>query len=355
MKIGISIGDLNGIGGEIILKTFADDRMYKHCTPIVFGSEKALKRHAELLELSTNNFKTINNIEEAQEGKLNIFNCWQENISINLGKEDKALGKYALKALDEVAKAAIDKKIDAIVTAPVSKELINTPEQKFVGQTEFFTQKSGASESLMLMASESLKVGLVTNHLPVAEVAKAINKNGIIRKLLTLNKGLKTAYGIEKPKIAVLSLNPHAGDGGLIGNEEKEIILPALNEAKKEGVLAIGPYPADAFFGNGNHKNFDAVLAMFHDQGLVPFKALSFGNGTNVTLGLPIVRTSPDHGPAFDIAGKNMANFNSLRQAIFTATDIARHRNTFKEIHKNPIKKLSIDDLKKLQKEDSRY
>lgn len=348
IKIGISIGDLNGIGVEIILKSFSDKRMFKQCTPIVYGASEVVEAHAKALNIEGVKLKSISKAEDAEVGILNVLECWTDKVNISLGKEDKSLGKYAFKALEAVANDAIAKKIDAIVTAPVSKELISTAEQKFVGQTEFFTQKTSASESLMLMASETLKVGLVTNHLPVSDIAKSISINGIIRKLLTLNKGLKKDYGLEKPKIAVLALNPHAGDGGVIGNEENDILIPAIKEAKNEKVMAVGPFPADAFFGTGNYKNYDAVLAMFHDQGLIPFKAISFGSGTNVTLGLPIIRTSPDHGPAFDIAGKGKADESSFRTAVYIAMDIANNRKTYTEIHANPLKRLSVDDMKKL-------
>lgn len=347
-KIGISIGDLNGIGTEIILKAFSDKRMFNFCIPIVYGTVQVIKEHTKTLGLKEIKLNVISKAEEAEKDVLNVLSCWDEDVKINLGKEEKSLGRYALDALRGVAADAILNKIDAIVTAPVSKELINSDKEKFVGQTEFFTEASSSSGSLMLMASDELRIGLVTNHLPVSEVAQAITSNQIIRKLLTLNKGLKTDFGFDRPKIAVLSLNPHAGDGGLIGNEEKDIIIPAIKEAKNEGVLAVGPFPADAFFGTGSYTKYDAVIAMFHDQGLIPFKAIAFGSGTNVTLGLPIVRTSPDHGPAFDIAGKNIADESSFRQAIYTALDIVKNRKIYTEIHKNPIKRMTVDEMKKI-------
>ncbi|MCL4111830.1 UNVERIFIED_CONTAM: hypothetical protein GTU68_018086, partial [Idotea baltica] len=353
LTVGISIGDLNGIGVEIILKAFDDRRMFERCIPIIYGAEAVVNKHSELIKINIPT-KKITTPEEAEAGVLNVIDCWNDTVNIKLGKEDKTLGKYAFFALEAVAKDALENKIDAIVTAPVSKELINTDSHKFVGQTEFFTTAANISESLMLMASEGLKVGLVTNHLPVAEVAEAISVNKIVRKLLVLNKGLITSFNIQKPRIAVLSLNPHAGDGGVIGNEENDILIPAIAAAKGEGVMAVGPFAADAFFGTGNYQKYDAVLAMFHDQGLIPFKALTFGSGTNVTLGLPFVRTSPDHGPAFDIAGANKADASSFREAIYTAVDIAQNRSVHTEIHKNPIKRMSFDDLKKMQKEDYR-
>ncbi len=352
LKVGISIGDLNGIGTEIILQTFADKRMFKQCVPIIYGTVQVINEHIKSLGLPDIKINEIEKAEQAKEGVLNVFKCWDDKVSIELGKENKANGRFALDALRGVAADAILNKIDAIVTAPVSKELINTEKEKFVGQTEFFTDACSVSESLMLMNSDNLRVGLVTNHLPVAKVAEAIDTNQIIRKLLTLNQGLVEDFGIERPKIAVLALNPHAGDGGLIGKEEKDVIDPAIKEAKNEGVMAVGPFPADAFFGTGNYQKYDAVLAMYHDQGLIPFKALAFGSGTNVTLGLPIVRTSPDHGPAFDIAGKNMAEASSFRKAIFNAVDIAKHRAAYKEMHKNPIKRNGVEEMKQTQRDD---
>jgi len=351
-KIGISIGDLNGIGIEIIMKTFADERMFKYCIPIVYGSGKAMAYHRNVLEMESFRFNNISSTEHAKPDTLNVINCWEDAPQINVGTANAELGNYALKALEAVAYDAIEKKIDAIVTAPVNKGLINTDAQPFTGQTEFFTNRSQAPNSLMLMTADHVRVGLVSNHLPISDVASSITKEAILKKLSILNRSLKQDYLIVKPKIAVLSLNPHAGDNGTIGKEDDEIVRPAIEQAKQEKLLVFGPFPADSFFGSGDYASYDAVLAMYHDQGLVPFKTLSFGEGVNVTAGLPIVRTSPDHGTAFDIAGKNIADPSSFRQAIFEAIAITKNRTQHAEMHANPVKK--HDPSKLRENRDSR-
>jgi len=325
LKIGISIGDVNGIGLEVIIKTFADNRMLDVCTPIVYGSSSVSSFHRKTLGINDFSFNIIDDAEKANPKKANIINCWEEEIEINLGQDNEIGGKYALLSLNAVSNDLLSGKIDAIVTAPINKNNIQAEEFQFNGHTEFFSEKFEGN-ALMFMVSDNLKIGLATNHIAINAVAKALNATDIFNKIKILNKSLIQDFRITSPKIAVLGLNPHAGDNGLIGKEEKETILPTINNAKSIGINAFGPYPADGFFGSGNYKKFDAVLAMYHDQGLIPFKTLSFGEGVNFTAGLNMIRTSPDHGVAYDIAGKNIASENSFRNAIYMACDIYRHR-----------------------------
>lgn len=337
-RVGITTGDLNGIGMEVIIKTFLDNRVLSTCTPIVYGNVKASSFHRKALKINDFSFNIINNAEEASIKKPNLINCWNEEVDLELGKASGKTGRLAFLSIEAAAKDLASGKIDVIVTCPVDKKTIQNPDFNFVGHTEYFTHLSNVQESLMLLVADELRVGVVTGHVPLKDVSAALTKNLILEKLRILNQSLIRDFNISKPKIAVLGLNPHAGDNGLIGDEEKTIIEPAVQEANsRDGILAFGPYPADGFFGSSQISQFDAVLAMYHDQGLTPFKALSFDSGVNFTAGLPIVRTSPDHGTAYDIAGQGIANENSFRQSIYLACDIFANRRFYKEINSNKL------------------
>jgi len=348
IKAGITIGDVNGIGMEIIMKTFADERMLEVCTPIVYGSSKIASYHRKALGMNDFSFNIIRNTEAANPKRANMINCWEEEVNIEFGKSTEIAGKYSLKSLGSAVEALKNKKVDVLITAPINKHNIQSDDFSFPGHTEYLAEKfsaqggsaSGgdAETTLMLMVSDSLRVGVVTGHVPLSEVASGLSSEKILQKIITLNKSLIKDFGIRKPKIAVLGLNPHAGDNGLIGSEEEKVITPAIDKAKDENILAIGPYSADGLFGSSNYTNFDGILAMYHDQGLVPFKALSFGSGVNYTAGLPVVRTSPDHGTGYEITGKNKASESSFRQAVYLACNIYRTRSGYKELKTNPLK-----------------
>lgn len=337
IKLGISIGDVNGIGLEVIIKTFMDNRMLDFCTPIVYGSTKLANNYRKTMEATDFAFNRIPSVAEASPKKANMLSCWTEEVELNLGTSTENGGKYAFLSLEAACKDLFDGKIDALVTAPINKENIQSDAFTFAGHTEYLTEKF-EGESLMLLTSENLKVGIVTNHIPVANIAVSLNADAIFGKLKILNKSLVQDFLINSPRIAVLALNPHAGDNGLIGKEEHQLIIPAINNAKSIGINAFGPYPADGFFGAGNYTKFDAVLAMYHDQGLIPFKTLSFGEGVNFTAGLNIIRTSPDHGVAYEIAGKNVALESSFRSAVYLACDVVKNRLMSDEINKNKLK-----------------
>jgi len=340
--IGISQGDINGIGYEVILKTFSDSRMMEMCTPVVYGSPKVAAYHRKALHMDTSNLNTIQKPSEANPKKINIINCISEDIRVELGKITAEAGEASYLALEAAVKDLKAGEIDALVTAPICKDNIQSDNFKFPGHTEYLASQFSTDNFLMLMVSDTLKVGLVTTHVPVSEISSLITEEAILKKLRIMEKSMIQDFNIEKPKIAVLSLNPHAGDGGLLGNEEKEIIIPAIEKARKEGIIATGPFPTDGFFGSGLYKHNDAVLAMYHDQGLGPFKALSFDRGINFTAGLPVIRTSPDHGTAFDISGEGKASPTSFREAIYAAIDIHKNRIEYNEITKNPLKKFNI-------------
>ncbi len=324
--IGITAGDCNGIGYEVILKTFADPRLAEMFTPVIYGSKKYLYYYRKELALESVNFQLLENINAVQPKKINLVNCVDDAEEIQPGVVAKAAGIGSLQALERATKDLLENKIHALITAPINKDNIQSEEFKFPGHTEYLEKACGAADSLMFLVSPDLKIGVVTGHVPVAQVAGKISIDKILSKLTLMNKSLKNDFLIRKPKIAVLGLNPHAGDNGLLGKEEIEIISPAIAKAKAEGIFAHGPYSADGFFGNGMYKNFDGVLGMYHDQGLIPFKTLSFGSGVNFTAGLPIVRTSPDHGTAYEIAGQNKADESSFRNAIYSAMDILANR-----------------------------
>ncbi|MBL4670537.1 MAG: 4-hydroxythreonine-4-phosphate dehydrogenase PdxA [Flavobacteriales bacterium] len=336
IKIGISIGDINGIGMEVIIKTFRDSRMLDICTPIIYGSSKISSLHRKVLEINDFSFNVIKSIRDVNVKKPNIINCWEEDVEMSLGQSTENGGKYALASLEAATKDLTEGNIDALVTAPINKDNIQSEEFDFPGHTEYLTDKF-EGESLMLMVNDTIKIGVATNHIPISKVANTLTADTIFGKLKILNKSLIQDFCNTNPRIAVLGLNPHAGDNGLIGKEEENIIIPAIDNAKSIGINAFGPYSADGFFGSGNYKKFDAILAMYHDQGLIPFKSLSFGEGTNFTAGLNIIRTSPDHGVAYEIAGQNKAEESSFRQAIYVACDIHKNRLFSEEINENPL------------------
>ncbi len=337
LKVGISIGDVNGIGLEVIMKTLSEPEVYKYCTPIVYGHTKVASFHRKIAGIQEFIFQVIQDTHQAHAGKPNMINCWEEDVKIELGVSNETGGKYAFLSLQRATEDLVAGKIDALVTAPINKHNIQNEVFKYAGHTEYVQAMSGASDSLMLLMSDELKVGVVSGHIPVKEIAQNITHDAIVSKLRMMHQSLKSDFWVEKPRIAVLGLNPHAGDNGLLGSEELEIIIPALETVKKEGIFAYGPYPADGFFGNQGYTKFDAVLAMYHDQGLVPFKSLSFHHGVNFTAGLPVVRTSPDHGTGYDIAGKNMASPSSFRDALYEATHIVKNRREQKELVDNTL------------------
>ncbi len=335
--IGISQGDINGIGYEVIIKALMDPRISEICTPVVYGSPKVAAYHRKALNIDNFSLNNINKIEELNNKRPSIINCVNEDIRVELGKSTTIAGEASRIALEKAVKDLQDGKIDALVTGPINKHNIQSSEFQFSGHTEYLQYMFKSEEVLMLMISESMKVGVVTGHVPISQLSHLITEEVILDKLRILDSSLITDFGIRKPTIAVLGLNPHAGDQGLLGSEEEEIIIPAIEKIKKENILAFGPSPADGFFGSGNYKKFDGILAMYHDQGLAPFKALAPENGVNFTAGLPIIRTSPAHGTAYDLAGKNEANFESFLNAIYTACDIYKNRKMHKEITKDPL------------------
>ena len=352
IRVAITQGDTNGVGCEVILKTFADPAMFEICTPIVYGSPKVIAYHKKALNIDTN-YSIINRVEEARDGRLNVLTCFDEEVKIELGQPSEEAGKAAFKALDRAMADYQAGLYDVLVTAPINKATIQSPNFHFPGHTEYIESKAGNGDTaLMILMNENLRVALVTTHLPIKDISKAITKEAIIEKAVIFQKSLKRDFRISSPRIAVLSLNPHAGDNGLLGTEEKEVIVPAIEELEKQGVQAFGPYAADGFFGSNTYDYFDGVLAMYHDQGLAPFKTIALDSGVNYTAGLPIIRTSPDHGTAYDIAGQGKADENSFRQAIYTAIDVFRNRQNYDEPLQNPLPKLfheKRDDSEKVR------
>ncbi len=341
--IGISIGDFNGIGPEVILKAVGGNRLNKICTPVIYGSGKVINRYRQQLELKDWQYFTIQKIEQINHKQVNLINCYNDqNLEVQPGKITPEAGKVAFESLKRAVADLKAGKIDALVTAPINKHNIQNEEFKFPGHTEYLASEFGTEDVLMFMVSEKLKVGVVTGHLPLEEVKKKISKELITKKVEQIHTSLKRDFNIQRPRIAVLGLNPHAGENGLLGNEEKEIIQPALIELKKKGTLVFGPFPADGFFGTAAWKQYDAVLAMYHDQGLMPFKMLAFEDGVNFTAALPKVRTSPDHGTAYDIAGKNQADESSMIHAIYTAIDVAKNRTELADLELHSLKKKNI-------------
>lgn len=343
LRIGITQGDINGVGYEVILKTFDNPAMLELCTPIIYGSPKVITYHRKALGMDTT-FSIINSASEASYGRINVVNCNDDEVKVELGKPSREAGKAAFEALEKAMMEYKEGLYDVLVTAPIHKEMIQSEAFAFPGHTEYIEQSIGeGAKALMILASEQLRVALVTTHLPIAKVASTLTSELIGEKIQLFDASLKTDYGINSPRIAVLALNPHAGDGGVIGNEEDTIITPAIKSMREQGILCYGPFPADGFFGNGTYNRFDGVLAMYHDQGLIPFKTLSMGEGVNFTAGLPLVRTSPDHGTALDIAGKGEASESSFRQAVYMAIDIHRNRQRDAEARRNPLRKLYFE------------
>ena len=343
ITVGITQGDVNGIGYEVILKTFADPTMFEFCTPVVYGSPKVMTYHRKAIDSPTN-FTVVDSARDAQPDRLNVVNCNPDDVKVDFGLPTQESGQAAFQALERAVKEYREGKIDVLVTAPINKKTIHSEAFSFPGHTEYIEAQLGeGNHALMILMNSSMRVALATVHEPISRVASILTKDLIREKLNILNNSLKKDFGIEIPRIAVLALNPHASDDGLIGKEENEIIKPAINEAVADKIQCFGPFPADGFFGNGDYRKFDAVLAMYHDQGLIPLKALDMECGVNFTAGLPVVRTSPDHGTAYDIAGKGLASEESMRQAIFAAIDIFRSRRTEDEIHANPLGKLYFD------------
>ena len=334
--VGISLGDLNGIGVEVILKTFEDNRMLDFCTPVIFGSSKIISFHKKALNNSIQ-INEITSIDEINHAKLNLLNIWNEDVEVEIGKASKVSGEYAAKSLEHSVEQLKKNKIDVLLTAPINKETIQSETFCFPGHTEFLEEKLDG-KSLMILMTNELKIGLITGHIPIAKVAETISPELIKEKVEIMHQSLRQDFGINKPKIAVLGLNPHCGDKGVIGKEEDLIIKPTIDQIKENGKLVYGPYSADGFFGSKTYEKFDGILAMYHDQGLAPFKALSFGNGVNYTAGLSEIRTSPDHGTGFDIAGKNIADPSSFKAALFSAIDVFKSRKEYKELTKNPLK-----------------
>ncbi len=345
IRLGISHGDINGIGYEIIFKALNDTRMLDMCTPVIYGSSKVAAYHRKTLNISNFSLNNIKVADDAHAKRVNIINCVDDNVRVELGKETKMGGEAAYAALSAAVEDLKNKKIDVLVTAPIHKKNIQSESFNFPGHTEYLQTEFNSRDSLMFLISDVLKVGVVTGHIPLSEVSKAITKEKILTKLKIMNKSLKEDFTIRKPKIAVLGLNPHSGDNGLIGKEEQEVIIPALEEAKQKNIVALGPYAADGFFGSNNLSKFDAVLAMYHDQGLTPFKTIAFSSGVNFTAGLPIIRTSPDHGTAFEIAGQGVADEESFRQAVYLAIDVFNNRTSYKELSKDPLKSYDISKM----------
>jgi len=336
IKLGISIGDFNGIGIEIILKTFLDKRMLDFCTPIIFGSTKLITAYKKSIDIDLP-FNGVKHANQAVIGKINIVNLWNDDIVIELGKATETSGKYAFKSLEAATISLKKGEIDILVTAPINKDNIQSEAFKFPGHTEYL-ESILDGESLMILMTDKLRIGLITGHIPVSEISKTITPELIKQKVEILHKTLIQDFAISKPKIAILGLNPHCGDHGVIGKEDDEIIRPTIAEIQEEGKLVYGPYAADSFFGSENYKNFDAILAMYHDQGLAPFKTLSFGEGVNFTAGLEKIRTSPDHGTAYQLAGKDIANINSFKEAVYSAIQVYTTREEYKELTENILK-----------------
>lgn len=344
--IGITTGDLNGIGTEVIIKTFSDNRMLELCTPVIFASNKVINFYRRTTAEMPFNFTSTKDMTKLNPKQVNIFNCWEDEVPLQPGVLTEAGGKYAIRSLMVATQCLKDGQLDAIVTAPIHKSNTNVPDFPYTGHTPYFKEKFGAKDVLMILYHNSLRVALATEHIPISKVSAAITKELLISKLNILRESLIKDFGIDKPRIAVLGLNPHAGDEGQIGTEEQTIIRPVVENYKQKDTLVFGPYSADAFFAQGSYVQFDAVLAMYHDQGLVGFKTLANGGGVNYTAGLPVVRTSPDHGTAFDIAGKNIAEPDSFREAVFQALELLRQRANYAENTANPLRRGRIEKEK---------
>ena len=334
--VGISIGDLNGIGSEVVLKTFEDSRMLELCTPVIFANVKIMTFIKKNLDATTA-LHGIDKLDQIVPGKINVFNLWKEGVDLNLGVNDEKVGTYAIKSFTAATQALKEGIIDVLVTAPINKYNVQSEEFKFPGHTDYLDQELEGN-ALMLMVQDNLRVGLLTDHIPLTEVASHLTEELIMKKIETVRKSLIQDFSINNPKIAVLGLNPHCGDGGVIGKEDDAVLRPALKKIFDKGTLVFGPFPADGFFGSGQYEKYDAIIATYHDQGLIPFKTLSFGKGVNYTAGLNKVRTSPDHGTAYDIAGKGLADNNSFKEAVYLALDVYRSRIQYAEITAKPLR-----------------
>jgi 4-hydroxythreonine-4-phosphate dehydrogenase len=343
IKVGITHGDINGIGYEVIIKALADSRILEMCTPIVYGSAKVAAYYRKAMDSEIFTFNTISTARDANPKRVNIINCVSDEVRVEIGKSTKQAGEASLAALEAAVRDLKSGDIDVVVTGPINKENIQSDTFSFPGHTEYFAKEFNTKNFLMLMISDILKVGVVTGHIPLSKVVESITKEKVLSNLRVLHKTLLEDFSIHKPRIAVLGVNPHAGDGGVIGDEEERIILPAIKQANEEGIIALGPYPADGFFGSGEFKKFDATLAMFHDQGLIPFKSFAFDAGVNYTAGLPIIRTSPGHGTAYSLAGTGTASEESFRNALYLAIDLFENRRQYKELSKNPLQRHEID------------
>jgi 4-hydroxythreonine-4-phosphate dehydrogenase len=340
---GISHGDINGIGYEVIIKTLMDPMINDFCVPVVYGSPKVAAYHRKALNINNFSFNNIRSADEANPKKANMINCLDDNIRVELGKSTPQGGDAAFISLEKAIEDLKSGKINVLITGPIDKKNIQSEKFSFKGHTEYLKSKAGVEEALMFMISENMKIGFATGHIPLKKVPETITIDSLVRKIRLMNQSLIIDFAIRKPQIAILGLNPHAGDNTLLGSEESEIIIPAINQAEKEGIMVFGPFPADGFFGAGSFSKFDGILAMYHDQGLSPFKALSFDSGVNFTAGLPFIRTSPVHGTAFPIAGKGEASENSFRQAVYLACSIYKNRQMHAEIAKNPLKHQDIE------------
>lgn len=358
ITIGISQGDFNGIGYEVLLNCFSDPRVLENFTPILYGSSKILSYYKKMVDLPNFSFTNIKHADQAEKGKLNILNIVQEEVKIDVGQATEIAGELAALSLNMASEDLMKGKFDALVTNPINKKNIQSPNFHFPGHTEYLTKKFGVKDSLMIMACDKIKIGILTNHLALKDVPSVVTEDLVLRKLRIFDQSLKRDFAIRMPKIAVLALNPHAGDHGVNGDEDEQIIMPAIKKAFNENILAFGPFPSDGFFGMGEFKNYDGVLALYHDQGLIPFKLMSFYSGVNFTAGLPFVRTSPAHGTAYHIAGKNLANPDSFRNAVFMAMDICKNRMEYDELTSNVLQISKKDHIvdeditNELQKDD---
>lgn len=343
--VGITHGDINSISYEVIIKSLMDNRIFDNCIPVVYGSPKVAAYHRKALNIDNFSFNNIKSVDEANVKRANIINCVDENIRVELGKITHEAGESSVQALEMATQDLAEGKLDVLVTAPVNKHNIQSDKFNFAGHTEFFETRFGTGGVLMFMINDYLRIGVVTGHIPVSKIPEYITKDSILNKLRIMNKSLIEDFGIRKPRIAVLGLNPHAGDNGVIGDEEIREIVPAIEASRQDNLLVFGPFPADGFFAASSYLKFDAVLAMYHDQGLIPFKIMNMEGGVNFTAGLSVIRTSPAHGTAFDIAGKGEASADSFRKAIYLAMDIFKERNNFKELTANPLKSYDLTEL----------
>lgn len=344
IKVGITHGDINGISYEVIIKTFQDNRIFDFCTPIIYGSPKVAAYHKKALNINNFNFNSVQSSNDIHPKKANLINVLGDSIRVELGKPTQMAGEAALISLEKAVADLEAGVIDVLVTSPLNRETTKSGESKFTGHTKYLMERFKSDDALILMTSELMKVGVVSGHVPLSEVGKQITEENILKKLHILHKTLSEDFAIRKPRIAVLGLNPHAGDSGVIGQEEIETIIPTIDKANKQGILALGPFSADGFFGSDSFKKFDAILSMYHDQGIAPFKALNFHRGVNYTAGLPIIRTTPDHGTAYDIAGLNKASASSFRESIYMACTIFKNRNQHTDLTANPLPSYDVND-----------